>query len=100
MKKVLLTSLPLYGTTIGEYSGEELPKNGNPYKIEKCYSVVVAPDGRIGLAPVKEVFMLSEDTIETNCQYIVVNENSPLMNAYTSSLSKIVLPRTHGKIIT
>lgn len=100
MKKVLLTNLPLYGSVIGEYDNEELPKNGDSYKLEKCYSVIITPDGRIGMASIKDVFMLGVDSIETNCQYMVVDDSSSLMNAYISSSSKITLPQKPSKIIT
>lgn len=97
-KILLLTNLPLFGTVIGELKGNKLPNNGEPYALDNIVSVIISPDGRIGMAKLGDLFQV-KGSLTVNAPYVVIDETNPLMAPYTSTVSNIVIPQGNKKII-
>ena len=98
METILLISVPMYGTIVGKYKGESLP-SGGPYLLTDVVSAVISPDGRIGMARLTDVFSDSLNEITTTAPYVVLDEKNPIVSAYKSSISKIVVPQNNKNIV-
>ncbi len=80
--------MPIYGPIIGEYEGDEPPTG--LYTLKNGVSVIVTPDGKVGMAKIAEIFGINE--IKTNTPYTVIEEPNKLYNLYYQQFNKIVQP--------